>query len=327
MSQAMIRARAITPEACDESFRVPFLAAQGRLSEHQVPALAGVLAEDARLLVFEFIKEEKSVGYVVVKVRHKILADVQFGPVVKNPDDFVPCVNALKGVLRKRGLLLLRIMPPFGVPDYPGGEGHFNWATSVVDLDKSEDDILKSFSPNHRQSIKKALQAGIAIQMIAEHELEQYAKGHVEMFTRRGILRNIPETLRLVQGIHKLSKSAMEAPFILTARQETDIILGGAIFLRSGDTCTYYHGFAERGNPPLPVLHSLIWEAMKLARSRGCTRFDLCGISLDADDAQLKAVNDFKRWFRGTLIQNPPTVVVGLFPFVAPLLRLMKKRI
>lgn len=327
MPKEMIRVKALHPDACDETFQAPFLAAQGRISEHQIPPLARILAEDARLLVFEFLKNDERIGYVVVKVRHKILADVQFGPVVLDPALFIPCVDAMKNVLRRKALLLLRILPPFGVPEYPGLSGNFNWATSIVDLNRSEEDILKSFSPNHRQSIKKALQAGIEVRPILKEELEEYARGHVEMFTRRGISRSIPDTLRMLNGLFALSESMDDPPFILTARLGVNGIQGAAIFLRSGDTCTYYHGYAQRGNPPLPVLHALLWDAMKKARGLGCTRFDLCGISLDVNDTQLKAVNDFKRWFRGMLLQNPPTVVIGLFPLVTPLLRLMNKRI
>lgn len=259
---------------------------------------------------------------MLVQVRHRILADVQFGPVLTDPADFVSCLDVLKKALRKKGLLVLRVMPPCEAPDYAGIPGRFNWATLVVDLKPEEELILKSFSVNHRQSIRKAQQAGIVVRPILQEELQQYAGQHTAMFTRRGIARNVSDTLRLVSGLFALSLAEDAPVFILTARQGDTAILGGAIFLRSGDTCTYYHGFAERGDPPLPVLHSLIWEAMKEARRRGCTRFDLCGYSLDPGDQQLKAVNDFKRWFRGQLIENPKTVVIPLWPGIGTILQL-----
>jgi lipid II:glycine glycyltransferase (peptidoglycan interpeptide bridge formation enzyme) len=66
---------------------------------------------------------------------------------------------------------------------------------------------------------------------------------------------------------------------------------------------------------------------MKRAKAMGCSRFDLSGYSLDEDDLQLKAVNDFKRWFRGAIIHHPPTVVIPLYPFIGTLMRISGKRI
>lgn len=327
MPKEVIRLRALPLAAFDKTFQEPFLSVSGRISEYQVPELTTLLSADAKLLLYEFLRNDRQIGYVLVQVRHRILADVQFGPVLADSRDFGCCVNELKGVLRKKGLFLLRVMPPAGVSDYPGLPGLFHWATLVVDLKPEETDILKSFSSNHRQSIKKAHQTGILVKKIERDELQQYAELHTAMFTRRGIVRNVPDTLRLVTGLYNLSEGEKGSVFILTARQQDGPMLGAAIFLRSGDTCTYYHGFAERGDPSLPVLHSLIWEAMKEARRRGCTRFDMCGYSLDPGDQQLKAVNDFKRWFRGELIENPKTVVIPLWPGIGALLKISGKRL
>ena len=324
----MIRVRPLSPETCDAAYLAPFLQRHGRISEHQVPALATILAEDARPIGYEFIRDGKPIGYAVVKIRHHILADISFGPIVLDNDQFTSCVAALKPALRRKGALLLRIIPPYGAPQCKGLPANFNWATSVVDLSPAEEDILKSFSPNHRQSIRKAVAAGIRVRPLDAENVDAYARGHVGMFARRGISKDAAATLKLITELHALAKDPAHSVFILSAfSADSDQIIGGGVFLCTGDTCTYYQGYAERLEPPLPVLHLVLWEAMKRAKAMGCSRFDLSGYSLDDDDQQLKAVNDFKRWFRGAIIHNPPTVVIPLYPLIATLLRISGKRI
>jgi len=329
MHQNIIRVRPVSLIDLNEARLAPFVIKHGHLSVHQVPAIADIISEDARLAAYEFFEESgQMAGYAIVKIRHRILADISFGPVVMHRDLFIPCLNALKPALRRMGLLLLRVYPPYDAPDFPGIPAKFNWATSVVDISRSEEDLLKSFSPNHRQSIRKAASAGIRVQDLKAGDVAAYVKGHVAMFARRGIPKSEAESLGLVGGLHQLCGDESANGFMLSAHTgDSDHLVGGGIFLCNGDTCDYYQGYADRTEPPLPVLHLVLWEAMKRARAMGCLRFDLSGISLDDNDIQLKAVNDFKRWFRGEIIRYPATVVVPLYSFMKPVLRLAGQRI
>jgi lipid II:glycine glycyltransferase (peptidoglycan interpeptide bridge formation enzyme) len=325
----MIRIRPVPLEACDSAYLAPFVERYGSLPVTQAPRIARVLAEGARLDAYAFSSGDKPAGYALVTIRRRILADISFGPVVLDNDDYIECVDALKRQLRAKGLMLLRILPPYNAPRPAGIAANFNWATSIIDISKGEEDILKSFSPNHRQSIRKAAAAGIRVQELGPGGAAAYAEGHVAMFASKGIRRNMADTRRLVNEFQAIAQeSAGTEVFLLSASLAgSEGIIGGGIFLRSGDTCMYYHGYAHRPDPPLPVLHLLLWEAMKQAKSLGCSRFDLAGYSLDTSDLQLKAVNDFKRWFRGEILHYPPTVVIPLYAALKPLLRLIGKRI
>ncbi len=324
-----MRIRPVSLDALSPACLLPFQQKLGHFSVHQSPGLAPILAEGAELAAYEFTGAAgEMLGFAVVKFRQRILADVSFGPVVMDPSLFVDCIALLKPALRRKGRLILRVYPPQGAPPYSGFPGKFNWATSVVDLDRSEDEVLKSFSPNHRQSIRKAAAAGVRVQRLRQEDVPPYVDGHVSMFARRGIPRSREESLRLVDDLHRLSSVDETSVFLLSAHAgESDGLIGGGIFLRNGDTCTYYQGYADRTEPPLPVLHLVLWEAMRRARAAGCRRFDLSGYSLDEDDVQLKAVNDFKRWFRGEIIRYPDTVVVPLYAILKPVLRLAGKRL
>ncbi len=316
----MICANWLAIEALDDIAIAPFLAKRGHLPPSQTPAFARAITS-GRLLAFEFLRGGERIGYVLLQVRKLILAEAFHGPVVLESADYTECVAALKPLLRKRGLLLLRVLPPLYAPRPDGLPGGFNWATSVVDISKDEAALLQSFSPNHRQSIRKGMAAPVAIEALENDEALAFAEGYAAMFARRGIQVSASETVRLLTQF-----SEEPDAFALCALQAVNRkLIGGGIFLHSGDTCTYYQGWSAR--TPHPVLHTLLWMAMLHAKSLGCSRFDLGGYSLDKRDAQLQAINDFKRWFRGTVISYPATSLIPLFSILTPLLRSLGKRL
>ncbi len=310
----LIRARIIPNDALTDEVVAPFLAAYGRLPPAQIPALAPAVGSRQPLAIL-FLDGSERIGYALVQRRHSILAEVFHGPVVLSADQYLACVAALKPLLRRRGLLLLRVLPPYSFPRPDGLEGRFNWATCVVDISLDADKLLQSFAPNHRQSIRKGLDAPLSIMDMEYGTEEAFAEGYVAMFARRTIDVPARATIRLLQTLPKHDHS-----FVLCARHVPDgALVGGCIFLISGDTCTYFQGWSARTG--YPVLHTLLWRAMLHAKERGCTRFDLGGYSLDETNGQLKSINDFKRWFRGTVLYYPSTAIIPLYRPVQLLLR------
>lgn len=316
----MICAKRLAVEALDDAAIAPFLAKHGRLPPSQTPAFARAIT-GGRILAFEFLKNDERIGYVLLQLRKRILAEAFHGPVVLEPADYTECVAAMTPLLRKRGLVLLRVLPPLYAQRPDGLPGSFNWATSVVDISKDETALLQSFSPNHRQSVRKGIAAPFTIDALENDEAMAFSEGYAAVFARRGIRVPASETMRLLTQLPEEPDA-----FTLCARQAADgKLVGGGIFLRSGNTCTYYQGWSAR--TPYPVLHTLLWKAMLRAKSLGCSRFDLGGYSLNERDAQLQAINDFKRWFRGTVVTYPATSLILLFGILAPLLRSLGKRL
>src|SRR5690606_25041582 len=218
LHQSMIRVRPISLEALDAAFLDPFVQQLGRLPINQLPKMAPILAEGAPLASYEFVAGGQPVGFVIVRINRRIMADVSFGPVVLDRDYYVPCVKALRRALRLKGLVLMRILPPYDVPRPEGAGARFNWATSVVDLSGTEEELLKSFSPNHRHSISNAAAAAIRAEALAAGDAAAYAAGHVAMFARRGIPKDLAGTTQLVRDFQALeAASGGREAFVLAA--------------------------------------------------------------------------------------------------------------
>lgn len=108
------------------------------------------------------------------------------------------------------------------------------------------------------------------------------------------------------------------------------------VFAR-GKRAWYFYGASsdeERNRMPAYLLQ---WQAMRWAKSRGCTEYDLWGVP-DADEETLEAgferrsdglwgVYRFKRGFGGKLTRSAGAWEKAYLPFIYPLyLRLMKRR-
>ena len=327
MSVPAVSAQPVPIGALDAAFLQPFLAAHGAIPPEQHPVFAPVINAGVALKCFRFVREGKVIGYAIVKLRQYILADVYFGPVVLDSKDYKACIAALKPALRRQARLMLRIIPPRYAADVDGYGAQFNWATIVLDISRSREDLLRSFSVNHRQSIGKALKAGITVKPLPVRDSAAWLSGYINMFRRRGIAKVAEDAGQVLAAMTALSGAPGDSVFILAAYlNDGSTVAGGGIFLCSGDTCSYYLGFSEKTDPPVPVLHLLLLEAMLAAASRGCRLFDLYGYSLAGDDAQLKAINDFKRWFRGELQVYPGTVLLPLYAVAAPLIKWLHRK-
>jgi len=292
----------------------------------QDPVLVSVLYGHEKLFSYLFYEESKLIGYVILRIRKSILAEVFQGPVLIDPALYLSSVHLLTNQLRKKGLLVLRIQPPEWATVVPGIHSHFQWATAVVELQASMEQIFASFRSNHRYSIRQAMRQGLEVGPLGAKDLDDYIEGHKFVYQKRGLLHNQGSSHILRNQLLKILDLGNQHGMILGIRdQETGVLQAGGLFLRSGSSMIYQNGFSLRTNGRA-YSHLIQWKAMEQARSLGCKSFDLHGYSLKPD-AQLVALNDFKRWFGTKIHYFPACTLIGLLPGIKWLLKLMAGRL
>jgi peptidoglycan pentaglycine glycine transferase (the first glycine) len=90
--------------------------------------------------------------------------------------------------------------------------------------------------------------------------------------------------------------------------------LAGLMVFALGETAWYFYGASSNAERERMPTYALQWEAIRWARERGCTIYDLWGIP-DEDEATLEAqfqtrsdglwgVYGFKRGFGGTIARS-----------------------
>jgi hypothetical protein len=170
------------------------------------------------------------------------------------------------------------------------------WATLLVDIAQDEKGILASFRPATQRSIRKSQRLGIEVSsedtpegwsVLSELETELSLRTPVNPVDRETIARISHDWLADSSG-----------GTILIPRHD-GVPLAAALIIVHGERAHLpMIPSSHHGHKTLPTSHLVVWEAMRWAKERGCTVFDLEGYSLMAKPGDsLWGVNQFKRGF------------------------------
>jgi len=162
--------------------------------------------------------------------------------------------------------------------------------TSVINLEKDQDDLWRGIEPRTRNQIRKAEKLGVQIVKDGRSCLPVYYQMVRETLGSQG-LRVLPK-LFYERVLDILEPQAMAKLFIATHNGKA---IAGAIFLFYKDTAYYWHGasFKEYLFACPNVL--IQWELIKHSRRLGYRKYDLLSIEPD----RLPGIARFKRHFGG----------------------------
>ncbi len=178
--------------------------------------------------------------------------------------------------------------------------------TLVVDLRGAEDQILGRMKQKTRYNIRLAQKKGISICQ------SQDVRTFHQMMQATGVRDSFGvHTLAYYQRAYDLFAPGGQCALLFAAFDGQP--LAGLMVFAQGPRAWYFYGAsteAERNRMPTYLLQ---WEAMRWARAKGCSSYDLWGVP-DVDEAVLEAefsnradglwgVYRFKRGFGGELKQ------------------------
>lgn len=192
-------------------------------------------------------------------------------------------------------------------------------ATRILDLIKSEEEILAQMHQKGRYNIGVARKHGI--------EVVEGAKDDIDTFY--DLLRSTGgrDGFTISQKSHYTRfLSAIPLSFLLLAKHQGKAI-AGLIGVRWGKMGIYYYGASSYEHRHLMAPYLVQWEAIRRCKAEGCTHYDLLGISPEpapANDPWL-GISDFKRKFGGTVVTYPQEQTLVLKPIVKAALQLKRK--
>ncbi len=269
----------------------------------------GWRAEPYRLLV-----ASDTLGYASVLTRNLLgplrVAYVPRGPLLQNPDPagLELALAALEELSRQRGWLMLKVDPEIwdeAVPPVrallrrrswrPGDQVQFR---NTVDLGISgdEDTLLSQMKPKTRYNIRLAGRREVTVEETPAEALGAVYDLYRETGVRDGfIVRPRSYYLSLWSGLVGAGMGV-----VLVARHQGTPV-AALIAVAFGNTAWYFHGASRYESRQLMATYLLQWEAIRWARARGCTRYDLWGApeSLDENDP-MSGVLRFKLGFGGS---------------------------
>jgi peptidoglycan pentaglycine glycine transferase (the first glycine) len=195
-------------------------------------------------------------------------------------------------------------------------------ATRIIDLTQPDEGILAKMHQKGRYNIKVAEKNAVRVER--SDDAAAFAKLLTDTAHRDGFAaapaRHYEAFLKHVEGAFLLlayesdelravsyEHAGIEAGSKLKSHSSKPPIAGlmGVIW---GTTAIYYYGASDYAHRSLMAPYLLQWEAMRYAKERGCSLYDLLGVAPpDApEDHAWQGISRFKEKFGGDLVAYPP---------------------
>ncbi len=179
----------------------------------------------------------------------------------------------------------------------------------MLDLNKSEEELLIGMKPKTRYNINLAGRKGVVIREGGKPDLIELYKLFLETAARANF-RLHPQNYYW-QMYESLTPDKLK---ILVAEYQGQI-LSGMMLALFGDTASYLHGGSGSRMRDAMAPYLLHWEAIKRSKQAGLAYYDFGGISSDIKSpASWAGITRFKKSFGGFEVKYPGSFDLVLSP-------------
>ncbi|MBI2054724.1 MAG: peptidoglycan bridge formation glycyltransferase FemA/FemB family protein [Candidatus Sungbacteria bacterium] len=188
--------------------------------------------------------------------------------------------------------------------------------TVLIDLTKSDDELLRGMHEKTRYNIRVAERHGVAVEERGTEAVEEFYKLLSATAKRDGF--HLHPKSHYEHLLFSNSRELENRLFFAVYKKE---VAAAALVNFYKGTATYLHGASnyELRNVMAPYL--LHWRIIQEARRRGCATYDLWGI----DEIKWPGISRFKKGFGGTSKTHPLAFDVVFRPIWYALYQLARK--
>jgi len=258
------------------------------------------------------IMEEEKLAAVATIIEKALPAGKKYfycprGPVIniKNKNEKIKDIedllfNEIKKIAENEGAMFLRFDPTFTIKDLKPTISQTidvqPSQTLILDLAKTENELLKQMHPKTRYNIKLAEKKGVKVYEAGMAKFEE--------FWRLLDITGERDYFRLHGRDYYKAMLFLDKDFIkLFVAEHRKKIIAANIISFFGDTATYMHGASANENRNIMAPHKLQWEVIKEAKKKAHKYYDFYGI----DEKKWPGVTKFKKGFGGEEIIYPGT--------------------
>lgn len=296
-------------------------------------ALQNVLSDRSIGPLLVIRKDETIIGYSTVIIHtlpaHQTYAYVNRGPIIA--DEYVAdstLFQTLHATLhtwcREHSMLYYRMALPnsflYDEPDesilgleevfenlhaLPAPNQHQPEFTSIIDITKTEEDILKNMKPKGRYNIKVAEKHGIIVKQFNEKSPAAALETALEHYFQ---LAQTTTTRNKFSGHTKAFYASfldsLDGKAVLYLAYYENKPVAGIILVYDGDTAIYYYGASDNAYRKYMAPYAIHLEAIRDAKNHNCSRYDLFGIAPPGDEKHSwRGITMFKEKFGGITYQ------------------------
>jgi len=171
--------------------------------------------------------------------------------------------------------------------------------TIFLDLRKNEAELLRSMKPKTKYNIGLSQRKGVTVNTSGIRDLGRWYSLYRETALRNGFFLHSIEYFRAVLTSRAKNTLSPAEVYLLIAEHDSQPL--AAMFLViTGNRGTYLYGASSSQRRNLMATYALQWKAICLAKERGCTEYDMFGISPNPDPGHpLYGLYRFKTGFGG----------------------------
>lgn len=229
------------------------------------------------------------------------------GPSTTSPDDLSSLLDELVPYAKSQGAVSIKIEPelPHDTDMSPLKERfglmkttpiQYNYATVLVDLSPSLEDIMKSFNQKGRHAIRRAERDGVVVKRV--EPTDENCRIMYDMLRATG--EGAGFAIRSYEYYRNFYQAYGDNGGLFIAYFEDQPVAGGFAMVL-GTKSMYKDGASVRQRPAYGTSHLLQWHIIQWAKSKGSLRHDLAGappIARVHDQSHpFYAIGKFKRQF------------------------------
>jgi len=175
--------------------------------------------------------------------------------------------------------------------------------TVILDLTKSEEELLAGMRRQTRYEVRRAQKLGIIVESGNSDELfKDFHKAQVATATRQHF---VPPDLKTLMAEHKAFSDNAKIYIAKTAEEKAPIAYG--LILVDGEEAEYYEAASTDLNRKLPGAYALQWQVIKDLKKQGIKRYNLWGIAPpNQPHHRYAGVTTFKTGFGGEIVSYVP---------------------
>ncbi len=221
------------------------------------------------------------------------------GPIFLAKNQENDCVDELIVMAKENGSAWVRIEPQTkvdlknikifvqnkGFSIVKSKKDHQPAQTLIIDISKTEDEILSAMKSKTRYNVRLAKKRGVEVSVdFTAEAIEAFLQLSEETAKRDGIMIHPREYYEKM--LESISKENLK---LYVARFEGEII-ASALVSFFGSVVTYLHGASSNKNRNVMASHLLQWSVICDARKQGFSKYDFGGtkIQKDEDDKLIK---------------------------------------
>lgn len=176
--------------------------------------------------------------------------------------------------------------------------------TIYLNLNREIDEILASMKPKTRYNINLALRKGVNIRKLNLDQIDVWYELYKQTAARNNIYLNDIKYFQTVLST-KINDSKSPAEVILLAAEYNSKPLAAMFLIITDKRGTYLYGASSAEHRNLMATYALQWEAIKTSKLKGCTEYDMFGVSPGPDvNHPMYGLYRFKTGFGGDIFHS-----------------------